>query len=530
MANTEDFDGPDMEPDLDQDVEFGDFEEQKKSGSIGELIKTNPMAKFALIGAAILVIVVAVAMFGGEERVTPDSLVSSTDQTFKDTPGAEVSPAMQAALEEKNAQTVEEAEKTGGSAIVTPIQPPKDLLAAPTDQTIGEDPLLRWKEMQEERLRVQREQQQQQQAAQEDPAKEDKFTAMKDSFSTQMEVILTKTPAPNTLMQHVSVINMSELRKSKQPAVGSGEVVANIANNNSYADPQMGVVANMPAPKVIIPAGQIEYAQMMLEANSDIPGPVMAMIVSGPFSGGRLMGSFQKQEEYLVIQFNSLVTKKGTSVPIQAFAVNPDTSLTGLATDVDHRYFTRIILPAAAKFVEGMGSAIAQTTTTTSQSSSSTTTSSEDLDTTQELGKALEEATGKVGEVLDDEGSKEEILVRVRAGTPIGVLFMTPVTDQSIMQARSGAAYAGAPAQEGQPGVPGGTPPGYGYGYGGQQAGQGGYMNQLQQLQQGLMSQQNMLIPQQTQYGYGQAGSYGQQPAGAGIYGNFGASTNTTGR
>jgi intracellular multiplication protein IcmE len=162
------------------------------------------------------------------------------------------------------------------------------------------------------------------------------------------------------------------------------------------------------------------------------------MIASGTFSGGKLLGSFTAREEYLVIKFTTLVTKKGTSVPINAFAVDPQTSLTGVATDVDHRYFQRIVLPAAAKFVEGLGDAYAQTTTSTSQSSTSTVTTTEDLDTKQQFGKGVSEAAKQVGDVLSEDGKSVKPLVIVAAGTPIGVLFMAPVTDQDLLKARVG--------------------------------------------------------------------------------------------
>ncbi|MEK7802196.1 MAG: DotG/IcmE/VirB10 family protein, partial [Pseudomonadota bacterium] len=375
------------------------------------------------------------------------------------------------------------------SAIVTPIDPPKNLLDVPTDQGAGDDPLLRWKQMQEERVRVQREQQQQEAAMQETPQSDEQLKSMSEAMTNQFANILGKIPLPTT--QHMMIIDPASLNKKSGP---TGEGITSVSGEQQ-AD---GTAANLPPPKVIIPAGKIDYGQIMIEANSDVPGPVLALLVSGPFSGGKLIGTFNKTNEYLVIQFKTLVTKKGTSIPIDAFAVNPDTSLTALATDVDHRYFSRIIIPAAAKFVEGLGAAIGQTTTTTSQSSTSTTTSAEKPDLKQELGKAVEEAASQASSVLEEDGGKTEILVRVRAGTPVGVMFMQAVTDQQIKQAQSVFAHnpndQGQQNQQNQQGNP--------YGMNQNQ------LSPLQQMQQSLLSQQGLLTGQQGENGlFGQSGT-----------------------
>ena len=492
MANTEDFDGPDLEPDFGPDAEFEDFEESKKGASLSEMIKKNPLVKFGLIGVGVVVIISLVMLVGGKKEVAPNSKVTASQKTFKDTPGTkEVTPEMKSALEEKNTQRIEEAVKSGTSAITTPIDPPKNLLDVPQEPAATEDPLLRWKQMQEERIRIQREQQQQEIAAQQAPERDTRLKELTENMGSQLDAIIGKVPPPE--IQHMSITEVAALKKKPSAQTGRGSGVVAASGN------QAAGVAVVPA-KVVVPAGQIEYAQTLIEANSDVPGPVLAMMVSGPFSGSKLIGSFSRNQEYLVIQFQTLVTKKGTSIPVVAYAINPDTSLTAVATDVDHRYFDRIVLPAAAKFVEGMGAAISQTTTTTSQSSSSTTTSTPKLDTKQQLGKAIEEATSQVSDVLQNDGSQKQILVRVRSGTPIGVMFVQSVTDQLIMQAKNGT----VPQQQGQ-----------GQGQGQGQANvnpygvpqQGGTLTPLQQLQQGFAAQQGFLTGQQQQ---GQNNGYGQ--------------------
>ena len=510
MSNT-DNENPNVEPDLDQDVDFGDFEEDSKPRSTGSLLNSSPLVKFGIIGAVVVVVIGLIAFMGGKDSKTPKSLVGGTNEEFKSAPGTEqVSQSMQNAIEEKNEQRVDEATKTGGSAIPTPIAPPKSLIDMGTEISQEEDPLLRWKQMQEERIRIQREQEQLQLQAQANPEQQQNIDAMKEAMTAQITGILQKQPMD---IKSMTVYQKEASQQGAGAGAGSGTEPSYPPSAQAAAYSQRaGAQAAPRGPeKIIIPAGDIQYAQMMLEANSDIPGPIMALMASGPFSGGRLIGSFATEDEYLTMQFTTLVTKKGTSIPIQAIAVNPDTSLQGMATEVDHRYFSRIILPAAAKFIEGMGNAIAQTTTTVSQSSSSTTSSTQDLDTTQELGKAGAEATSKLSEFLDDEASKQKVLVRVHAGTPIGIIFMQKVTERMILQARGEVQEADSQMNQGanNPYMQ----------QGGNQAGQ---MNPLQQLQQGLFAQQTM------QQGLLQ-GLYGNAGGAGGLAGLYGAPNNNAG-
>lgn len=492
MANNQndDFDNEPLGTDFDQDPDFGEFGGDEKKNSIGSVWKSSPAVKFGLVGAAILVVVAAVALFGGQKAENLGSQVRSGGQGFKETPGTgEVSPSMREAVEEKNQQNLEDALKSGSSSIPIPIEPPKALLGVPQDEAGGEDPLVRWKRLQEERVRFQREQEKFTADAQVDPQQQQRVQDLTAAMSSQFQAILEKQTLPE--MQHVSVMDMAAYKQSliadAQQATAngsavSGGVVAASATGGVVVDPNTG--APLTPTKVLVPAGEIEYAQLLVEANSDIPGPVVAMVVSGPFNGSRVLGSFQKEEEYLVLKFTTLVGKDGHSIPINATAVDPDTTLTGMATDVDHRYMSRIILPAAAKFIEGLGSAIADNgSTTVTVSGDTVAQSSSDLNPKEELAKAGSEAASKVSEILDEEGNNTEILVRIKAGTPFGMLFLMPVTDVDVNGSKFNTNINSAQNQQqnAQNGMM----------FNGQNNG----MNPMQLLQQGLNGQ--MMMQQQ---------------------------------
>jgi hypothetical protein len=132
--------------------------------------------------------------------------------------------------------------------------------------------------------------------------------------------------------------------------------------------------------------------------------------------------------------------------------------------------------------VEGLGDAYAQTTTTVASTNTSTTSSTEDLNTEQEFGKAISEAAKQVGDVLDEDGKNTKPLVRVHAGTPIGILFMAAVTDQSIVQARTGITGNNQQNQNGN----------YPQQQGQQYPDNQNNLSAYQQLQMGLQNQQFM--------------------------------------
>ena len=90
-----------------------------------------------------------------------------------------------------------------------------------------------------------------------------------------------------------------------------------------------------------------------------------------------------------------------------------------------------MILPAAASFVQGLGSGIAQSgSTSVDNGSGSTTQTTEDLDLRQEIFTGVELAAGRIADLLSEEAQDTEPMVRVEAGTPIALMFLEPVTDE----------------------------------------------------------------------------------------------------
>lgn len=402
-----------FDEDLDLGGESFDSFDNKKRFGIDMSLKDKPVVKVGIIAAVIIVIVGAFLLMRPQVEAPVSSLPEASEVTTA--PGTtEISPAIRDAIEEADQQRREEAERTAGSALPTLVEPPIGRIQLPNDEAPEEDPLQRWRRLQQERIdrEAERARLLQPENLQDDGVSAEQIKAMADVMSAQMEVILQGRIKPYDvrMMEITDAGYLEELYAENATPVTATDTLAERIE------------------EVVLPAGQIVYAQTITEANSDVPGPVLAEIVTGPLRGSRVLGAFKVQEELLVLTFNTIV-RDGISTGIDAIALDPGTTLPAMATEVDHRYLKRVVLPAAAAFIEGTAEAIADSGTTTITISGDTTSStqSNDTDSGQEVSAGIEEAAGEVSDLLDEEADRTKILVKVHAGTPMGLLFLQPV-------------------------------------------------------------------------------------------------------
>jgi intracellular multiplication protein IcmE len=178
---------------------------------------------------------------------------------------------------------------------------------------------------------------------------------------------------------------------------------------------------------ILIPAGRGVYAHPILAVNSDASSPVVLQADSGPIAGDRMIGTFAKQADQLVIRINTVI-HQGQSIGTDAVVVAPETMEAGVASDVDQHYLARFILPAAAAFVQGLGQAIATTSNTAAVLSpfggAAYTTH---LNLNQQLGVAAGAAAGQIGAVLNQAAPKGPT-VSLEANVSVGVMFLSSVT------------------------------------------------------------------------------------------------------
>ncbi|MCB1592665.1 MAG: DotG/IcmE/VirB10 family protein [Alphaproteobacteria bacterium] len=416
-----------MNDDLDEEIigsEEG-FDEFVQKSSPGDALRNSAAAKIGVVVVGLVVVVGAMWFFGQKEPETPDSMLPLASEVSSPPGAAEASPAYVAAVEEKNEEELDKALRTGGSTIPVPVESPTDRLQLPEEQSESEDPLHRWRRMQEERVIRSAEQDDEVEPVTvlDSEQQNEAMKKMAEAMSKQMQSIL------GTRTQRINFTYMSLVDSSSGGAGGGA------AASGPGQDGEFDGEVEEEEPAVIIPAGEIEYGQLIIEANSDVPGPVLALLVSGPLKGAKLIGTFTVQNDYLTLRFDTLVYE-GQDIGISAIALDPETTLPGMATEVDHRYLQRILLPAAAAFVEGFSEAIAQTDATsitidTGGSGTTTTATDQDLGTKEEVALGVKEAGEEVRDIIDEMADDVQVLVKIHAGTPIGVLFTAAVTEDA---------------------------------------------------------------------------------------------------
>lgn len=429
MSNNNDLDN-------DLDVEnFDDgtgFDDYSKKGTLGDMWRNNPMVKIGVILAGFAIVIGGIVLFGGKPEQIPVSQATSP-KDVTEAPGTnEVSQSFRESIEEANIQNLEEATRTGESAIPIPVTPAKGVMPVPVDEASGEDPLERWRRMQEERIR------QQEMLAQAKPpqvqqappvdTKTPAVNALSQSMMSQMQAILQGQTIPPTKFKKITDVGFLEATEKKRMERMQVQQQMVAASTQGNTDDQIE--------NILLPAGTIEYGQILIEANTDAPGPILAQIYTGPLKGARLLGSFQSTDRYITLNFNMVIID-GINYPVEAVAIDPDTTLPGVITEIDNRYFKRIILPMAGEFVEGLAEAVSESGTTTVVIQGDTVTESEEDKTNeQEVASGISAAGQELSEILEDEADATKPMLRVASGTPVGILFVGPVTDSNLASTR----------------------------------------------------------------------------------------------
>ncbi len=179
-----------------------------------------------------------------------------------------------------------------------------------------------------------------------------------------------------------------------------------------------------------IKMGDILFAVIDTSVNSDEPGPILATIVSGRLKGAKLIGSFNlpSNADKLVISFNSLsIPGAPKTQSISAYAIDPNTARTALASETNHHFIQRYGALFASTFLEGFGNAFQSANTTITvggTGGTSNTTVSNGVGRSTLENAVIGLATlGKAWGQYAQQGMNRPTTVEVFSGTGIGVLF-----------------------------------------------------------------------------------------------------------
>lgn len=450
---SDDFDDIDLDDEIEEPVD------PKKA--LKDLWDNNPMVKVAgLVGGLVgLYVIFNVFIAPPPEQEAAKSNVKSAAETTGAV-GEEVDVAYKKALESKNKEAADRAEKRNESAMPTPIGGiGGGLDVSNTVDDMEEDPLEEWRRAADARRIVIEDFSEEENAFApivEKPAlvplvepirpqpqeviNQELVGLIADQMAT---IISSKTPvgAETTVVTSVQSPYSAMLDKiAGQEAMSDLDIQDVSATSDagqmlaSGLDASNGDMANMSQEvmsETVIPAGTVVYGQLLNELDSDVEGPALVQVLSGPLAGGRAIGEFSLQDEYLVITFKVII-KDGVSYTVDGIALDQDTTLAGLASEVDHRYFTRVILPAAAEFVVGMAEAYAETQTSTTATTNTVSEAKPELTTEEEIAKGIQKAGESVSKILVQGGKNKKVNVKVHRGTTMGILFMSGVKEDSV--------------------------------------------------------------------------------------------------
>lgn len=185
----------------------------------------------------------------------------------------------------------------------------------------------------------------------------------------------------------------------------------------------------------IIKAGTVLFSVLDTAVNSDYPdSPVMATIVSGPFKGAKLLGkltttkSVSGQLDRISLNFTVMnMDAWPKSRTITAYAIDPDTARTVLASSVNYHYLMKYGAIFATSFIQGYANAIQSSSSTTTTGIFGTSTTMPELSPSQKLAVAIGQIGTNLASVTQNYTNIPPT-VRVDAGVSLGILYMNDVT------------------------------------------------------------------------------------------------------
>lgn len=181
--------------------------------------------------------------------------------------------------------------------------------------------------------------------------------------------------------------------------------------------------------KTLLRSGSIAYGTNAFEVNSDNKTPVIVTLYSPPLlKGGTAFGSYEESEEGLVLKFNRVSDAEGNEYAVDAIGVDPNKNDFNVADDVDHHTFRRIVLPAAASFIQGFASAIAQPRVDIQLGSTYVATSQTERSTQEAVAAGIGSAADSSAGMLQDQASKLKTTKRSYQNREVALLFLAPVT------------------------------------------------------------------------------------------------------
>ncbi|HGG4756930.1 TPA: conjugal transfer protein TraO [Salmonella enterica subsp. enterica serovar Ball] len=188
------------------------------------------------------------------------------------------------------------------------------------------------------------------------------------------------------------------------------------------------------APPLINIPGLTRYPGTIDTAiDSDNPeSKVIAVIPAGKLQGAQLAApNVQLAGDGVIVNFKTLAFK-GMTCTIDAYAQDDETQRSSIASDVNHRYVTRIILPALANGIGKVGQLYEDSNTQILTTNSGTVTGRTGSPDSKAVAGVIAGGIGQqTAQVMTQDASRLPVTqVNVDRRQVVSILFMKPVTDK----------------------------------------------------------------------------------------------------
>ncbi len=209
---------------------------------------------------------------------------------------------------------------------------------------------------------------------------------------------------------------------------GGARAVA-MAGNRSNGDGLSGAAPVVPIE--VIPPYWRGPGEIDIGVDSDnSTTPVLGKMNTGRYAGAVLKASdgAKLTGEGVVIHFNEMAYK-GINYKVDAYALQEDSLLANVATDVNHRYMSRIVLPALLSGIGGIGEMYSQANTQlVSNGFNSQVVRPGVPDGSAVLGAVAGGAAGQAAKVLSEDAQRVPATqVTVTKGQVVAIQFMRGV-------------------------------------------------------------------------------------------------------
>ncbi|EOW6411077.1 MULTISPECIES: conjugal transfer protein TraO [Cronobacter] len=208
---------------------------------------------------------------------------------------------------------------------------------------------------------------------------------------------------------------------------------------------------NASSPIEIVPPYWRGPGEIYTGINSDNGAtPVLGRIKTGPYAGAVLKApeGAKLSGDGVIIHFTSMALH-GQEYKIDAYALQDDTLVANIATDVEHHYVRRIVLPAILKGLGGAGQLYAQANTQVLSNGFNTVTARPSTpDGTAVAGVIVGNAAEQGAQVLTNDAARlPDRTVTVNNGEVVAIQFMRGVYSTDA-EASQGATSMNRPAPE----------------------------------------------------------------------------------